>query len=214
MSRMILREGMKNEEVLAYGYEFGVAGTSDGILWDGDLERVCEANNIKIGGYIIRNNDIEYDEITTAITNFKEGEEIGTVLLNQGGKHFSVPVFAGTEACSEINEEFDFNRLQDISAGENSEDMWPEVTESELNEFLKFNCREEGSFDKCEFINEAPRQGQAIEALKNAYDLCDYDRWQKLQDAVCKGEWVTLDWEKSMKIIDILYSVDIEVLDL
>lgn len=89
--------------------------------------------------------------------------------------------------------------------------MSEELTIRETSEYMSKNgCPANNG----EWLLAIKRKGQAREAIQNNYDLCDFDRWQHLQDIFFGNDTEMLDWETSQKIINILYEKDIEVLEL
>lgn len=80
-------------------------------------------------------------------------------------------------------------------------------------------------YDKnCESFNDVlkwaleeqdkPRGQQFIEAVKNDMALCDYDRWQCLQDILFSNGNEMISSDAAFKIIDALWEEEIEVLEL
>lgn len=68
--------------------------------------------------------------------------------------------------------------------------------------------------DDGDWLLEIKRQSQVREAIDNRYNLCDFDRWQHIQNILFHNETDMLDYESSQKIIDILWEKDIEVMEL
>lgn len=84
------------------------------------------------------------------------------------------------------------------------------VTLEEANNYLQ----RQGTQTSGEWLLSLKRQNQVRELIDNNYDLCDFDRWQHIQDILFGNDVDELDWESSLKIINILYEKDIEALEL
>ena len=84
------------------------------------------------------------------------------------------------------------------------------VTEEETEKYMvRVGC----PHDNGEWLLEVKRQSQVRETIDNSYDLCDFDRWQHIQDVLFNNDTDMLDYESSQKIIDVLWEKDIEVLE-
>jgi len=85
------------------------------------------------------------------------------------------------------------------------------VTEEEAEEYMRCVGY---AHDNGDWLLGIKRQSQVREAIDNRYDLCDFDRWQHIQNILFHNETDMLDYESSQKIIDILWEKDIEVMEL
>lgn len=68
--------------------------------------------------------------------------------------------------------------------------------------------------DDGDWLLDVKRQSQVRETIDNRYNLCDFDRWQHIQNILFHNKTDMLDYESSQKIIDILWEKDIEVMEL
>lgn len=64
------------------------------------------------------------------------------------------------------------------------------------------------------FLNREERKEQVIEAVRNHYDLCDFDRWQHIQRIIFGDDEKVLSFKTAMKISEALWEENIEVLEL
>lgn len=85
------------------------------------------------------------------------------------------------------------------------------VTEEEAEKYM---ARVGYPHDKGDWLLGVKRQSQVRETIDNSYDLCDFDRWQHIQDVLFGNDTDMLDYESSQKIIDVLWEKDIEVMEL
>jgi len=84
-------------------------------------------------------------------------------------------------------------------------------------EQVKSYMEKQGSDGAKEYVDslmEQPRKEQLAEAVKNDYHLCDFDRWQHLQDILFGNEGDTMKFETAMGISSALDEENIEVLEL
>lgn len=65
-----------------------------------------------------------------------------------------------------------------------------------------------------EFLNPPAHQNQYWEAVVNNYDLCDFDRWIKIQKTLFGDNEEYISFECAMEIAHALYEENYEVLDL
>ena len=104
---------LSNEKILEMGNDFNVCGTESCILWDGDLEEFLNNHNFKfLQNYPIK--EVLIGE-NSEIINCKMGELIGYQGFEHGENQFFVPIIVDKEAASEMNEQFDFNNILNVS---------------------------------------------------------------------------------------------------
>jgi hypothetical protein len=65
-----------------------------------------------------------------------------------------------------------------------------------------------------QWLLENKRRNQVEETVENNYDMCDFERWQHLQDVLFGESDLQIDWETASKIVNLLWEKDIEVLEL
>lgn len=86
-----------------------------------------------------------------------------------------------------------------------------ELTEEEVKEYMVRN----GSPDNDgKWLLEHKRPKQAIEAVKNDYDLLDFDEWQALQNVLFGDSGGEISFKTALKINSALWDEDISPLDL
>ena len=84
-------------------------------------------------------------------------------------------------------------------------------TLEEAQEYLRGQGYPNAEFaDNFLWGNRLERRAQFWECVKNNYDLPDFDRWQHFQNAI-GGE---ITYREFMKIMEILYSHDIEIMEM
>lgn len=148
--------------------------------------------------------DIIFDDVTDADEGLKlwsqicqscvDKHNIDSKCLDEGTGHG----ICGVEGCDNESDHYiDF----------------PDDEITILDEINKYIETTGASMDG-EWLLQLKRQNQVKELIKNGYNLCDFDRWQQIQDILFGNDYEELDWESSQKIIDILWEKDIEVLDL
>lgn len=87
------------------------------------------------------------------------------------------------------------------------------LTEKEVVDYLKRNGYPDAEF-KDSFLNPPYRAEQHIECVRNGYDLCDFDRWQQVQDLIFGNETDTMKFETALKIDSALWEENIDTMEL
>jgi hypothetical protein len=181
--------------------------SSDKLGWHTTCNHCKGSFDIDITEYLIPNNNRKGGTNMLIRVILKENEKLEPIeyLKNQYGDIMYFSEYGEADEYLEkqgyTEEQIDKLTFEDCT-----------VTKEEARAYL------DGQGTSCptDWLLNLPRQSQVRETVDNVYDLCDFDRWQDLQDILFKGnnKDILLDWESSSKIINILYEKDIEVLEL
>lgn len=110
---MIKLNELTNERILSLGKEqdITICGSNESILWDGDLEELLDSLEISFSNiFYVKNLEYEIGG-GLGIINCEEGELVGYALMVQKSQKVLVPIVASSTACSELDEQFDFDNL-------------------------------------------------------------------------------------------------------
>lgn len=64
------------------------------------------------------------------------------------------------------------------------------------------------------FLEATERKDQFVECVRKGYELCDFDRWQHIQNVLFNNSDLTIKYETAMKIDNALWEEGIETLEL